>query len=334
MSTTSGVSALAVSLPICYGALPSAVVDDRLVKLYLFLAAGILTGILLGRWQGPKLAPLLGNFLFWIGAPFTIVVFMQGVNLSGWVWLAPLVSWVVMGLGILLAWIWLQSSRLSSNQPPWPSASRGSFLLAAMAGNTGYLGYPIVLALAGQEHFPLALFYDLLGTAVGTYGLGVAIAAYYGGQVQSRGQLVYSLLKNPPLWSFLLGFLLRAYPFTPPMLEGLQGLAWGVIFSSLVLIGLRLSQVTHGQAWSKVLPSLAIKMLLLPLLAGLILSGLGVTGLPRLVLVLQIAMPPAFSTLVLAEVYQLDRDLSVTTLVVGSASLLVLLPLWLALFGP
>jgi malate permease and related proteins len=56
-------------------------------------------------------------------------------------------------------------------------------------------------------------------------------------------------------------------------------------------------------------------------------------GASRLVMVLQTAMPPAFSTLILAEIYHLDRDFSVAAVVGGSLGLLLLLPLWLGLFG-
>ncbi|MER3588468.1 MAG: hypothetical protein C4322_10270, partial [Mastigocladus sp. ERB_26_1] len=59
----------------------------------------------------------------------------------------------------------------------------------------------------------------------------------------------------------------------------------------------------------------------------------GLTGAPAQVIVLQMAMPPAFATLVLAETFNLDRDLAVTALAVGSIILLVTLPLWLWLFS-
>lgn len=52
-----------------------------------------------------------------------------------------------------------------------------------------------------------------------------------------------------------------------------------------------------------------------------------------MVIVLQMAMPPAFATLVLAETFNLDRDLAVTALAVGSIVLLFTLPLWLWLFS-
>ncbi len=74
-------------------------------------------------------------------------------------------------------------------------------------------------------------------------------------------------------------------------------------------------------------------MLLVPLVLGLSLSQFGIHGLAQLVIVLQMAMPPAFATLIIAEAYDLDRELTVTTLALGSLLLLLLLPFWLMLFS-
>jgi predicted permease len=74
-------------------------------------------------------------------------------------------------------------------------------------------------------------------------------------------------------------------------------------------------------------------MLVVPLVMGIGLTMAGIQGPPRLALVLQMAMPPAFATLVISEVYGLDKELTVTSLTLGSIGLLVTLPLWLWLFG-
>ena len=70
----------------------------------------------------------------------------------------------------------------------------------------------------------------------------------------------------------------------------------------------------------------------MPLVLGSSLRFFGVTGEAAQVVVLQMAMPPAFATVVLAETFDLDRDLAVTTLAVGVMVLLVTLPIWLWLF--
>lgn len=73
-------------------------------------------------------------------------------------------------------------------------------------------------------------------------------------------------------------------------------------------------------------------MLLVPLVIGSILPLFGLTGEPARVMVLQTAMPPAFATLVVAETFELDRDLAVTAVAGGTIALLFTLPLWLWLF--
>jgi predicted permease len=74
--------------------------------------------------------------------------------------------------------------------------------------------------------------------------------------------------------------------------------------------------------------SLGIKMVLVPLLLGTGLAHIGIHGPPHLVILLQMGMPPAFATLVIAEAYNLDRELTVTSLALGTLGLLAMLPIW------
>ncbi len=307
---------------------------DQLLNLYLRLTSGVLLGWILGRLLPERLPNQLGQFLFWFGVPVGILAFLRRVDLSGSLWLAPVIAWTAIGLGGLLAWLWVyqrpHKGGLATSKP-----FRGSFFLAAMFGNTGYLGFPIVLSLAGEKYFGWAIFYDLLGTVPGVYGLGVVLAALFGDRaaITSSLSLWTALLKNPALWALGLGLWFRSVSLPSPVEQGLQTFAWTMISLSLVLIGMRLSQLRTWSNWQPAIAALVIKMLLVPLALGLILPFLGLSGAPRLVLILQMAISPAFGTLVLAETYDLDRDLAVTALAIGAGSLLLLLPLWLGLFG-
>ncbi|MBW4658959.1 MAG: AEC family transporter [Drouetiella hepatica Uher 2000/2452] len=301
---------------------------ENLLKLYATLVSGVGLGLLLGYKLPPKIPSYLGKFLFWVGAPLSIAVFMRQADLSASVLVAPLICWVALALGAGLAWIWIRRSNLQLKP------TQGSFLLAAMVGNTGYLGFPVTLALAGTQYFGWAVLYDTLGSTLGAYGLGVMMAAYFGKGSNSQAALFKALVQNPALWSFCLGLGLRLIHFPEAIENGLQTCAWGVIALSLILIGMRLSQIRSWRNVQQATVSLCIKMLIVPLVLGLLLPLFGVTGMPLLVIVLQMAMPPAFATLVIAEAYDLDRDLTVTTLAIGSVLLLVMLPLWLWLFAP
>lgn len=60
-------------------------------------------------------------------------------------------------------------------------------------------------------------------------------------------------------------------------------------------------------------------------------SGVSLAPEAQQVMILEMGKPPAFATLVVSETYQLDYDLTLTTVAVGSMGLLVMLPFGLLL---
>ncbi|MBW4580002.1 MAG: AEC family transporter [Tildeniella nuda ZEHNDER 1965/U140] len=308
-----------------------------LVTIYVPLLGWTLCGWVLGRLLPATMPAYLGKFLFWIGVPVSIVAFLRHAHLSASLWLAPVVAWVAMLLGLCLAWWLTQRSRhapRSLSQQPMSQQTQGSVLLASMVGNTGYIGYPIALAFVGTQDFAWTLFYDLLGSTPGAYGLGVAIAARLGGaKPLTYWQSLYAMAKNPALWSFGIGLIGRDYPIPLWLENSLRGVAWCIVALSLILIGMRLSQLSSFVRLQLAMVGVGIKMLLVPLLLGLLLWALGVKGLVYQALLLQMAMPPAFATLVLAEAYDLDQEMTVTMLLLGCVALVFMLPVWLWLCG-
>ena len=299
-----------------------------LIQLYLRLGGGVFLGWVLGRVLPPQVPIWIGNFLFWFGVPISIIAFLREADLSGGIWIAPVTAWVAILLGAGFAWLWLEKK----NKGAEARTTNGSFILAAMVGNTGYLGFPITLALVGEKYFGWALFYDMLGSLLGAYGLGVVLAAKFGKGIDGYGKLWQSIAINPALWSLGFGLIFRQIPIPTLAENTLTGLAWGALYLALILIGMRLSQL---RSWGKIklaTVSLSIKMLLVPLVLGMGLWLLGIRDGALLTIVLEMGMPPAFATLVIAEVYDLDRELAVTALAVGSMGLLVTLPIWLFLF--
>ncbi|WGV26085.1 AEC family transporter [Halotia branconii] len=303
----------------------------NLLELYVKLVGLVLVGFILGRKLPTAVPTRLGRFLFWVGVPISIVAFLRQADLSGQIWIAPAIAYLAMLLGASLAWLAIQGQVHFTKTIPQQS-TQGSLILAAMVGNTGYLGFPITLAMVGQEYFAWALFYDLLGSLFGNYGLGVALASHFGGSIGNFKQIAQAILINPALWSFGFGLMLRQVTIPKIVEFYLDKMGWSVVALSLVLIGMRLSKLKSWHKLPQVGMSLAIKMLLVPLVIGIALPLFGVTGSAAQVIVLQMAMPPAFGTLVIAETFNLDRDLAVTALAGGAMLLLVTLPIWLWLF--
>lgn len=303
----------------------------NLLELYVKLGGLVLGGFILGRKLPVTVPTHLGQFLFWVGVPISIVSFLRQSSLSGQIWIAPAIAYLAILLGAFLAWLAIKGQTYFRKTVPQPQ-TQASLILAAMLGNTGYLGFPITLAMVGKEYFAWALFYDLLGSFPGTYALGVLIAARFGSGVQNNWQIAKSILINPALWGFGFGLLFRQVTIPTVMEFWLEKFAWSGVALSLVLIGMRLALLKSWHSLPQVGMSLGIKMLLVPLILGSILPLFGLTSPIVKIIVLQIAMPPAFGTLVIAETFNLDRDLAVTALAAGTIVLLVTLPVWLWLF--
>lgn len=301
---------------------------SKLLSIYLPLLGWTGLGVGLGRLLPPSTPNRIGKFLFWFGVPLGIFAFLRGATVSWELWLAPAVAWTAILLGVGLASLWLQQ-----RQPHWSAQTRTSFLLTSMVGNTGYIGFPVSLVLVGPQYFAWAIFYDLLGSTPGAYGLGVALASRTQ-QTQPRWwQPLRTMVANPAFWSFGLGLACRDVPLPAPIEQSLHAFAWMMVSVSLVLVGMRLSRLASLKDVKPAMLSLSIKMMLVPLVLGSGLWLLGITGAVHRAILLQMAMPPAFATLVISEAYELDPEMAVTTIAIGCLNLLIMLPIWLWLFG-
>ncbi len=323
---------------------------DKLLAIYIPLLSWTGLGWLLGRILPAKASVILGKFLFWVGVPIGIVAFLRHALISSSLWIAPVSAWAAILLGSSLAWGWMQYGHpwihqrfgkdLERDRVLWNRKTQASFLLTSMVGNTGYIGFPVSLALVGSDYFAWAIFYDMLGSTPGAYGLGVAVASRWSNHQtdghnwqRSLPPLCRNLLINPALWGFCVGLAVRDVAISSLAEASLRGFAWSVVSLSLVLVGMRLSQLTSFNSVQSAAFSLTIKMLLVPLVIGIGLWCLGVHGLVHRAILLQMAMPPAFATLVISEAYELDYELAVTAIAIGSLTLLLTLPFWLWLFG-
>ncbi|MEG3977061.1 AEC family transporter [Microcoleus sp. herbarium8] len=313
-------------------------------------------GLLLFRYIPVDFPKLLSRFLFWIGIPLQILVLARQSDFSGAVVFTPAIAIFVLFLSTSLAWLtWLLLWRLSAAHVKKPyfqgknsrlnlfllnvnslkRSSQGSFILAAMLANTGFVGLAITPAIISSDNNNWAVLYSVTNNVIGTYGFGVFIASYFGNSEQKKHwwTQIRDVLTVPALWAFLIGFFTRNIPLSETVESGLQVAVWVVIASALLLVGIRLRSIKTWQSFELALIPSLLKVVIVPVLIGLGASFFGLSGDPRLVLVLMSGTPTALSVLILAEIYDLDRDLLASSIALTSLGLLLMLPLWLAWFS-
>ena len=159
-------------------------------------------------------------------------------------------------------------------------------------GNTSFLGYPIVLAIFGTEGLFYAVLFSMVNESL-FWTVGVYLL-YRSGGAKEKGNSLKKLF-NPNTIAFLIAIplmLLKAK--LPPILNvALSGIGDTTIYLSMLFIGMTLATVDVKKLYQRVsmlLPAL-IKMVIAPILVGMLLIQIGVGALTTGVLMLEIALP-------------------------------------------
>lgn len=323
---------------------------DTLFQAYVPFLLWTGLGVLLLRFLPDTFPRFLGRSLYWVGVPLQIFTLARQTDFSGRVELAPFVTVAALLGGLLISWLTLQviqrsptpnslsSAELESEDTPsnpWQNPSRrGSFILSSMIGNTGFVGLAIAPILVQPEYIGWIVFYSVTHNIIGTYGIGVFLASYYGRSHQSNHWLIQlrDVLTVPSLWAFSIGSLTRSVSLPPQVDATLHASLWVIVPSALLLMGMRLRQLKGWQSLRTAVIPAVLKVLVIPLLVGIATTLMQLPIEPRLALVLMSGMPTAFAGLILAEEYDLDRDLIASSIVVSTGLLLLAIPLWLLIF--
>ncbi len=159
-------------------------------------------------------------------------------------------------------------------------------------GNTSFLGYPIVLAIFGAEGLFYAVLFSMVNESL-FWTVGVYLL-YRSGGAKEKGNSLKKLF-NPNTITFLITIPLMLLKVKlPPILnEALSGIGSTTIELSMLFIGMTLATVDVKKLYQRVsmLLPVFIKMVIAPVLVGMLLMQIGVGELTTGVLMLEIAMP-------------------------------------------
>lgn len=298
---------------------------QQLGEIYLPLIVWTVVGFLLLRRVPTFIPQLIGRSLFWVGVPLQVFEFTLKADLAGAIWLVPMVVAIFLSLSLILTWMvsW-----------GFPRSDRAPFLLSAVIGNTGFVGLAIAPYLVDEVGLSWVVLFSLTHNIIGSYGFGVAIASYYSQKAQPWHHHLKSVLLTPALWGFGLGFWLKFQHIhlNQSLHQALDLAVQGVTALALILVGIRFREIK----WSKHLQISGLaalcKVLILPLLLGIMLTLFGITDSRRLAVVLQAGMPTAIAGVILAEEYVFSTEIIVVTIALTSLGVLGSIPLWLWLF--
>ncbi|HEY8081956.1 MAG TPA: AEC family transporter [Solirubrobacterales bacterium] len=237
---------------------------------------------------------------------------------------------VAVSLAGLLAW-WVASNILEL-----PRYKTGAVICAVLSVNTGYLGYPLTVALLGHDQLSTAVLYDVLVTGpcllLGAFAVGAAFGTKAGEGTRERVRAFFT--RNPPLYAAVAGLLAPQALAPEVLVDFSQALVVAILPIGFFAVGATLAEnAEHGdlpmpppltRPVSLVLISrLAVAPALLMLLAAPLID------LPAAYRLLS-AMPSGLNSMVVAHAYGLDMEITAeavtwSTAIVVAAALVSLL---------
>jgi len=306
---------------------------ERLGELYVPFVGWTVLGLLLLRSIPEAIPRVMAQGLYWVGVPLQVLAFTLKADLSDRLCWIPLIVLLALGIGLLLV-------RLCWYFVP-DQDQRGSFLLSAVVGNTGFVGLALTPYLLEPSYLGWVVLYSLTHNVLVSYGVGVAIANYYGQRtVQKRWwDHLRAIMATPAIWAFALGLVWKysQWHLAPNTEHTIEQWADYVPPIAFVLVGIRLQLKEKlpctAVLWSAGLAA-AIKVMLMPLFIGIILKLSGLPAGAVLAMVFQAGMPTALAGIILAEAYELPhKQIIALAIAFSSVGVLCTIPLWLWLFG-
>jgi len=146
-------------------------------------------------------------------------------------------------LGALAAYL-LASRALRLSRP-----KTGAVVCTVLSVNTGYLGYPLTVALLGRGQLSTAVLYDVLVTGpsllLGAFAVGAALGTKAGEGPRER--LRAFLTRNPPLYAAIAGLLAPSALAPQVLVDASQALVVAILPLGFFAVGATLAEnAEHG----------------------------------------------------------------------------------------
>lgn len=265
-------------------------------------------------------ADVLNNVIVYLALPALIFTAIRDSQFSTKILLFPALGWLIIFVCMALAY---GIGRLLKLAP----ATLGAFVITAGLGNTGYLGYPLALAIFGQTHLVKAVFYDVFGTALILMTAGILIAEKFGADSGERGK-VLGILTFPPLIAVALGLVLRPVALPGFISQVIGYLAHATVPLIMLSIGLSLKPGHIVDYRAPIAAAGVVKLLLAPLLALALARATGLPSPDGSILVLQASMPAMTLSFVIGQRYKLDTDYIPAVIFATTLMSAVTIPAW------
>jgi len=295
-----------------------------IVSVFAFILVLLAIGSLLRVWRlVPDSAPETLNIVaIYVCMPAAILLNVPRLSFERELVGLIAIPWLALVAGVALVLVLARVLR-------WDRPSTACLLMEVPMGNTAFIGYALIPALAGTQAMRYAVVYDQFGTFLILASFGLFVLALYGGGARpSLAAIVRRVLGFPPFLALLFGLTLM--PADPPAaVAGPLQLLSGALLPIVVLaLGMQLRLKLPRRYLVPLGVGIAAKLVLLPALALALCAAFGLGGDLRAVAVFQTAMPTMMTTGALLSMAGLAPELAAAMVGYTTVLSMLTLPLW------
>jgi len=208
--------------------------------------------------------------------------------------------------------VWAASTRVLR----LPRPQTGAVIAAVLCVNSGYLGYPLVVALLGRDELSTAVLYDVAVSGpsllLGAFAVGAAFGTKAGEGSRERVRAFFT--RNPPLYAAIAALLAPDALAPQVLVDASQALLVAILPLGFFAVGATLAEnAEHGELpmppplTRPVVLAVFTRLIVAPAL--LIALAAPLIDLPGPYLLLA-AMPTGLNSMVVAHAYGLDMEIT------------------------
>ena len=273
----------------------------------------IALGFFLGKIKKLSIGTLV-YIIIYISAPALAFssIYENQIILNDVISIAITATAVVLGI-LLIAFVTFKLFRIKHR----------ALYLPMMFGNTGYLGYPVIMFAYGLAGFSRAVLYviifDLLFYTIGIY-------------VSTKKSNIKEIFRLPLIYAVIAALIIKYLNVNLPSLiiQPISTLGLITVPVALIVLGCQLSSIKSKSISYGLLGS-AYRIGLGFLISVIVVSLLGTTGVTKNVIIVEGAMPAAVMSLIITSKYS-KKDAPLTASIVFVSTVLSILTIPLVLW--
>lgn len=214
-----------------------------------------------------------------------------------------------------------------------PKGVRGIYQFALVFGNTAFMGFPVIEAVAGPDALFLAVIFNIPFLLL-LFTLGV----FFFEEGHRTGPVLHPrLLLSPGIIATVAGFLFFLFRIPVPevLLNPVQGIGGITTPLSMLIVGALLADIHPADLFTgfRVYAAAIIRLILLPVIIGLLLYPITGQGLLFKTAVILAGMPVAVNASMMAQAHGAGGPLPSRLVFITTLFSLITLPVMLVLIN-